>query len=128
MAEHIPGKPRVGTFVDYFNPKLMQRIGYTAGYGGRGAGPYAALVTNNVGHGVTLTVFLPEVTPLEFRAVPYQEKDLSWSPADGTNIPDTPGNGYWDWQSPTQAARAAKEIADAVRALAKEQADEGTGR
>jgi hypothetical protein len=32
----------------------MQRIGFTEGYGKRYDGPYAALVTNNIGDGCVL--------------------------------------------------------------------------
>lgn len=109
-TEHVPGKPRIGTYVDYFNPRLMQRIGFTEGYGKRYDGPYAALVTNNLGNGLTLLVHMPSVTPMELTAVPHKDKALAFVAQDGTNHPAANGNGYWDWQSPTQAARAAKEL------------------
>jgi len=109
-TEHVPGKPRIGTFVDYFNPRLMQRIGFTEGYAGRQEGPYAALVTNNLGDGCTLLVHLPSVAPMELEAVPHKDKAPAFVSTDGTNHPASNGNGYWDWQSPIQAARAAKEL------------------
>jgi hypothetical protein len=112
-TNHVPGKPRVGTFVDYYNPKLMQRIGFTEGYGKRYEGPYAALVTNDIGHGLTLTVFMPGVSPIELADVPHQAHQPAVRTLDGTNHPFQAGNGYWDWQSPLQAARAAKEVKDA---------------
>ena len=110
MTDHVPGKPRIGTFVDYYNPRLMQRIGFIEGYGKRYEGPYAALVTNNVGDGLTITVFMPDVAPMELKAVPHKDKAPAFVSQDGTNHPAATGNGYWDWQTPIQAARAAKEL------------------
>jgi hypothetical protein len=109
-TDHVPGKPRIGTFVDYFNPRLMQRIGFTEGYAGRQEGPYAALVTNNIGDGCTLAVHLPGVQPMELAAVPHKDKAPAFVSTDGTNHPASNGNGYWDWQTPLHAARAAKEL------------------
>lgn len=111
-TEHVPGKPRVGTFVHYYNPRLMQRIGFTEGYGKRYDGPYAALVTNNIGDGLVLHVFLPGVTPMELASVPHKDKAPAFVSQDGTNHPGASGNGYWEWQSQTQAARAGKELKD----------------
>lgn len=108
-VEHVPGKPRVGSFVDYFNPRLTQRIGFIEGYGKRYDGPYAALVVNNIGDGVVLKVFLPGVDPMELSAVPHKDKAPAFVAQDGTNHPASNGNGYWDWQTGVQAARAAKE-------------------
>lgn len=113
MTDHIPGKPRVGTFVDYFNPRLMQRIGWTEGYGKRFDGPYAALVTNNLGDGLVLMVFMPDAAPAQVVSVPHKDKAPAFVSTDGTNHPAANGNGYWDWQNPTQAARAAKELSHA---------------
>jgi hypothetical protein len=111
MTPHTPGKPRIGTFVDYYNPQFLQRIGFIEGYGKRSDGPYAALVTNNIGDGLTLTVFLPEGPPTELRSVRHKDKVPTYTPVDGTNHPNPfGGNGYWEWQSPLQAARAAKEL------------------
>ena len=109
-TDHVPGKPRVGTFVNYFNPLLMQRIGFVEGYGGRFDGPYAALVTNNLGDGCVLLIHLPGVTPMEIAAVPHKDKAPAFVGVDGTNHPASNGNGYWDWQMPIHAARAAKEL------------------
>lgn len=111
-TEHVPGKPRVGAFVNYYNPRLMQRIGFTEGYGKRYDGPYAALVTNNLGDGLVLQVFLPGVVPMEIVAVPHKEKAPKFASQDGTNHPNASGNGYWEWLSSAQAARAAKEVKD----------------
>jgi hypothetical protein len=108
MVDHVPGKPRIGTFVDYYNPRFMQRIGYTEGYGQRFDGPYAALVTNNIGDGLTLTIFLPTAAPTELTGVPFKTNAPDYVSRDGTNHPAQSGNGYWDWQNPAQAARAAK--------------------
>lgn len=109
-TEHVRGKPRVGTYVDYYNPLLMQKIGFTEGYGKRADGPYAAVVTNDLGHGCTLLIHFPGVTPVELEAVPHKDKAPAYANTDGTNHPAQNGNGYWDWQSPIHAARAAKEI------------------
>ncbi len=111
-VEHVPGKPRIGSFVDYYNPRLMQRIGFTEGYGKRFDGPYAALVVNNLGNGCVLMVHLPGVNPMEFADVPHKSSAPAFVSQDGTNHPGQTGNGYWDWQSPVQAARAAKEVKD----------------
>lgn len=109
-TDHVPGKPRVGTYVDYFNPRLMQKIGMTEGAGKRADGPYAALVTNNLGDGLTVTVFMPNWAPLEQTDVPHKDKAPAFVSQDGTNHPASNGNGYWDWQYPSHAARAAKEL------------------
>jgi hypothetical protein len=109
-TEHVRGKPRIGTYVDYFNPRLMQRIGFTEGYGKRYDGPYAALVTNNLGNGLTLLAHLPGVAPMELAAVPHKDKAPAYVSQDGTNHPAQNGNGYWDWQNQAQAMRAAKEL------------------
>lgn len=111
-TDHVPGKPRVGSFVNYFNPRLTQRIGFIEGYGKRFDGPYAALVTNNIGAGVVLTIFLPGVAPMEIADVPYKDEAPTFVRTDGTNHSSTAaeGKGYWDWQSPTAGARAAKEV------------------
>ena len=119
MTDHVPGKPRIGSFVDYYNPRLTQRIGFTEGYGKRYDGPYAALVINNLGAGCVLLVYLPGVTPMELEAVPHKDKAPTFTSTDGTNHPASAGNGYWEWQTGVQAARAAKETKDA-------QADNGS--
>ena len=113
MTAHVPGKPRIGTFVDYYNPRLMQRIGMTEGAGKRFDGPYAALVTNNLGDGCVLLVFMPGWAPSEQVDVPHKDKAPVYASADGTNQPASSDKGYWDWQSQTQAVRAAKELKDA---------------
>jgi hypothetical protein len=112
-TDHVPGKPRIGSFVDYFNPRLMQRIGFTEGYGKRYDGPYAALVTNNLGSGCVLLVYLPGVMPMEIVDVPHKDKAPAFVSTDGTNHPVSNGNGYWDWQNQAAAMRAAKELKDA---------------
>jgi hypothetical protein len=122
-ADHVPGKPRIGTFVDYYNPRFQQRIGFTEGYGKRYDGPYAAIVTNNLGDGLSLVVMLPDVTPMQLSAVPHKDKAPTFVATDGTNHPGAAGNGYWDWQNQTSAARAAKELkahTDALEEAAKD--------
>lgn len=113
MTDHVRGKPRIGTFVDYYNPLLMQKIGFTEGYGKRGAGPYAAVVSNNLGNGCTLLIHFPGVTPVELESVPHKDKAPAIVNHDGTNHPAQNGNGYWDWQNQAQAMRAAKEMGGA---------------
>ncbi len=112
MTDHVRGKPRICDFVHYYNPRLTQRIGFVEGYGKRFDGPYAALVTNNLGNGLTLEVHLPGVAPMELADVPHKDKAPAFISQDGTNHPAQNGNGYWDWQSPLHAARAAKEVKD----------------
>ena len=107
---HVAGKPRIGTFVDYFNPQIMQKIGMTEGAGKRYDGPYAALVTNNLGDGLVLTVYMPGWAPLEQVDVPHKDKAPAFTSLDGTNHPASITKGYWEWQTPIQAARAAKEL------------------
>lgn len=102
MIDHVAGKPHIGTFVHYFNPKILQKIGFTDGYGGRREGPYAALVVNDVGQGLTLRVYLPGVSSMEFDAVPHADEV-------GQNVADRE-KGYWDWRQAVDAARAAKEL------------------
>ena len=101
-VEHPAGKPRVGTFVDYFNPEIMQRIGFTQGYGDRYDGPYAALVINNLGADLVLRVYLPGVNSIEFSQVPHAN-DVKTDVRTGKKA-------YWDWQSPEQADAAAAEL------------------
>lgn len=91
--------PRVGTIVDYFNPALILKVGRIEGYGGRGVGPYAAVVTNDRGIGLTLSIFLPDMDhPIEQKAVPYED-EVSLLGKD---------KGYWQFQTPIEKARAAK--------------------
>lgn len=108
-TDHVPGKPRIGTFVDYYDPRILQRIGMTEGAGKRYDGPYAAVVTNNVGNGLTLFVYMPGWAPVERRDVPHKDSAAAFVATDGTNHP-TKNNEYWDWQTPIQSARAAKEV------------------
>lgn len=99
MTEHVPGKPHVGQTVYYFSPKLTTISFSPTGYGGRREGPYAAIVTNNLGHGLSLVVLFPGMAPLNFDAIPHKD--------------DATGDkAYWDWRSPLEAARAAKESKD----------------
>ena len=109
-TDHVPGKPHIGSFVNYFNPRLMQRIGFTEGYGKRYDGPYAALVINNLGNGCVLLVYLPGVTPMEIVDVPYKDNAPTFVSTDGTNHPAQGSNGYWDWRIAADTARAAKEL------------------
>ena len=107
MVDHIPGKPHVGSFVHFYNPKLLTGVGMGQGQEGRREGPYPALVTNDIGDGLHLLIFFPDVT-FNARQIPHKDA-LNASTA----------NGYWDWRSPADAARAAKELAEHERVKAK---------
>ena len=97
-TEHVPGKPRIGTFVHFFNPKLLTGVGMGRGHDGRGEGPYAALVTNNIGDGLVLEIHFPGVV-FQARGIPYKDSPNANS-----------ANGFWEWATPIEAARAAKEV------------------
>ena len=101
-------KPRVGETVDFYDPKLVDRIGFAEGYSGRGAGPYAAVVVNDNGPGLDLFVIYPAKQPpfVQEKVIEKPEKE----PAHAELKP------YWDWNSAAQKARAAKRVADANRA------------
>lgn len=91
-------QPRVGTIVDYFDPTITVKVGLIEGYGGRGIGPYAAMVVNDQGAGLALRVYFPGVNPLDKIMVQHKTKVVAHDP----NAPPTSGNqnGYWDWQTP----------------------------
>ena len=90
-------KPALGEQVLYFDPSLPKKVGFGRGHDGRGAGPYLAFVTNDIGSGVALLLALPMATPFAVRAV---HKD------------DAKGDtAYWDWKDPLQEARATKRFA-----------------
>jgi hypothetical protein len=98
MVDHVAGKPRIGAVVHYFNPKIITRVGWTLGYGGRAAGPYVAIVTNNLGDGLSLYILFPGIIPVSLDAVVYEDA-----------VTDKTEKGYWTWAQPIDAARAAKE-------------------
>jgi hypothetical protein len=95
-------KPALGEQVQYFEPAILKKVGYTTGHDGRGAGPYLALVTNNRGAGLKVCIFFPDYPPFpSLGHVPHKD--------DATK--DQP---YWDWTHPTQQARAQKRANDAA--------------
>ncbi len=96
--EKHPAVPAIGEQVNYFDPKVLTRIGWSSGYGGRMDGPYLALVTNdNLGGGrVDLTVFLPGLPPFVVNRVA------------GPNTTRTTDEVYWDWKNAAQKARSYK--------------------
>lgn len=99
-------KPILGQEVHYYNPEILTRIGWTKGYGGRGAGPYHARVVNDLGSMPTLRVYFPGVQSMEFENVKEGE-------------PLGKGMGYWEWPSAAAKARAAKQENDDARAAAE---------
>lgn len=105
MAE-MKLKPTLGEQVDYFDPTLATKTGYMDGYGRRRQGPYLALVTNNIGSGLTLCLMLPEYPPFSTaKGLPHRDEVQT---RDGDPI-----HPYWDWKDNLQKARAQKR-ADAV--------------
>lgn len=110
--------PALGEQVHYFDPKIPGRVGYPNGMRGRGAGPYLAVVVNELvgGQQLDLAIFKPmagggveNVIDVKGPDIERQNKDLP----------------YWDWSSPTQKARAEKRRADAqAKAEAEEAAEE----
>jgi hypothetical protein len=99
MVAHVAGKPHIGSIVHFYNPKLLTGVGMGQGHEGRGEGPYAALVTNNIHAGLTIAIFFPDII-FHARGIPHKDD------------PNTSqSNGYWDWKSPADGARAAKELA-----------------
>lgn len=90
-------KPTVGRIVHYYDPKIVQKIGWPDGYGGRGAGPYAAIVTNDVGSGLSLLILFPQAGPLAQDAVPEKPEVDS-------------EKAYWTWPTSIEKARAAREV------------------
>jgi hypothetical protein len=104
--------PQVGEIVHYHCPAMLSRVGLTVGYAGRGEGPYAALVTHNIGNGLTLTVFFPGITPLEVASVPHE-----------THKDDFKDKGFWRTSAETvlhEAALRARLEAEARNADAAE--------
>lgn len=89
-------KPALGEQVHYFDPSLATKAGFMTGYGGRKTGPYVAIVTNDLGSGLTLALLLPEYQPFSsFKGLPHKDDAQ-------TNQP------YWDWKDPLQKGRAQK--------------------
>lgn len=99
MTKEAP-KPGLGKAVHYYDPNITDRIGRRMGYGGRGAGPYHAVVTNDIGAGVELFVFFPETPGHALQAVSHKD--------DARPV----GKGYWDWTDSMAKARAAKAHAE----------------
>lgn len=97
MSEVKTAKPLVGEIVHFYDPPLLKRMGFHEGYGRRGIGPYAALVVNDLGTGLELQVFFPQLQPT-FTQSKIPEK------SEGTEKP------YWDWTSAIQKARAQKRL------------------
>ena len=90
-------KPRVGETVDFYDPKLVDRIGFAGGYSGRGIGPYVAIVTNDLGDGLTLFLLLPMTPGHCVEKIKHKDDAVNDQP-------------YWDWIDPLQKARAVKRL------------------
>lgn len=75
MSKTLP----IGSPVQFFDARILKRLGWHAGYGGQGAGPYAAIV---IGHGgadnerLTLQVFAPDVPSWQAKLVPPKDEDV----------------------------------------------------
>jgi hypothetical protein len=88
-------KATVGRIVHFYDPRITKRIGWNQGYGGRGEGPYAALVTNDIGDtGLTLWVFPPDVAAQAVKGILHKDEAA-------------PGNPYWVWPTVTPAEKPA---------------------
>lgn len=97
-----PYYPPVGTPVHYYNASIIQRVGQIKGYGGRADGPYAAVITNNLGQGCTLLVYFPGMgAGIEVNKVPYQD-----DPVIEKNL------GHWALPTNVAKARFTKERED----------------
>jgi hypothetical protein len=90
-------KPKVGEFVHYFCPQQLGKVGLSNGYGGRGEGPYAALVTNEIGSGLTLSVFFPGISPLEVVGVEHET---------AAEVGSAKDKGYWRYPAEAPAPKA----------------------
>ena len=90
-------RPEVGEQVRYFEPSLLKKIGYGRGWGGRGIGPYVAIVTNDLGDGLTLFLLLPMTPGHCVEKIKHKDDAVNDQP-------------YWDWIDPLQKARAVKRL------------------
>lgn len=97
--------PLITEMVHFYDPHLVSRIGFAEGYGGMGKGPYAAVVVNNQSEGLDLFVFYPAKQPA------FVQEKVRFRPSDEDLAKEAVPKPYWDWTSPTQAARAAKRAA-----------------
>jgi hypothetical protein len=105
MTSHV----KIGQSLHYFNPAIQQKIGWTDGYGGRGAGPYHCVCINNLGSGLTLLVYFPGMTPMQLDAIPFEDD------------PQLKDKGYWVWADPLAKGRflkARERDAEEEKALA----------
>lgn len=71
-------KAPVGSTVHFFDAKIQSKMGWHNGYGGRGAGPYAALVIGHAGPDsdkLTLQVFAEGVPSWQEKLVPARENE-----------------------------------------------------
>lgn len=105
----MTAKPEVGEVVHYFDPKIVQRIGWTEGFGKRGKGPYAAIVSNDLGNGLSLLVLFPGVGGHQTENVAGPESDHGDKP-------------YWDFRNASQKARAQKAFNEREAAKAEAEA------
>lgn len=103
-------KPSVGEVVYFYDPDLINKIGFAEGYGGRGIGPYAALVVNDHDGGVDLYVLYPAKQPA------FVQDKVRFKPDDAEIAKEAHPRPFWEWTNASQKARAAKRAAEAEAA------------
>jgi hypothetical protein len=100
-------KPAIGEFVHFYDPHLVMRVGFAEGYGGRGVGPYAAIVVNDQDSGLDLHVLYPAKQPA------FVQDKVRERPADDVLAKEAVPKPYWDWTNASQKARAVKRASEA---------------
>lgn len=103
MAEAQP-LPLVGEIVHFYDPHLVSRIGFAEGYGGRGKGPYAAIVVNDKPEGLDLFVYYPAKQP------GFVQEKVRVEPTDEDLAKEAVPKPYWSWLNPAQKARAVQRL------------------
>lgn len=106
MAEAV-AKPGVTEPIYFYDPELIKKVGFSTGYGMRGAGPYAGLVVNDNRpvDELDIYVFYPDLQPA------FVREKVKCKPETGE-----PTKPYWDFVNPAQKMRAVKKFEDKKRA------------